>query len=61
MPGVAGLGQHLGMRREHLADGVAGPQRRLGVIFNQIANDRDPAQKQNTPNSSDQNAAESLF
>jgi hypothetical protein len=27
--GVAGLGQHLGMRREHLADGVAGPQRRL--------------------------------
>ena len=29
MPGVAALGQRLGMRREHLADGVAGQQRRF--------------------------------
>jgi len=29
VPGVAALGQRLGMRREHLADGVAGQQRRF--------------------------------
>jgi hypothetical protein len=27
VPGVAGLGHHLGMRREHLVDGVVGPHR----------------------------------
>ena len=39
MPGVAGLGQHLGMRREHLADGVVGPHRyfqHTSEIFKQM-------------------------